>query len=79
MLFRGRSRDGKKTLRALRDLSNRASGSGDLVVKAIVMAESMCLGMDGPDVAVRMAGEKKRLQIFAPRNQVRRLPGHVQG
>jgi len=59
MLFRGRSRDGKKTLRALRDLSNRASGSGDLVVKVIVMAESMCLGMDGPDVAVRMMSEKE--------------------
>jgi hypothetical protein len=49
------------------------------VAKVIVIAESKCLGIDEPDVAVRMAGEKKQLQIFAPRNQVRRLPGHVQG
>jgi hypothetical protein len=29
------------------------------MAKVIVMAESKCLGMDRPDVAVRMTGEKE--------------------
>jgi hypothetical protein len=58
MLFKGRSRDGKKTLRALRDLSNQASGSEDpteeSMAKVIVMEERKRLGINESDLDIKI-------------------------
>ncbi len=61
MLFRRRSRDGKKTLRALRDLSNQASGAKDSseesIAKLIVMQERKRLGIENTDDDITVAEE----------------------